>query len=265
MEVVKLNSARNCFKYLIKSLEIKEIYIPYYLCSCIRHIAFSEGCKINFYHINKDFSPVCIFSKNSYILYPNYFGICSNIVKNLSQDYPNLIVDNSHSFYSKHTGIASFNSLRKFFSQIRDGGFLYITKNTFLNIDIDDYFYIPKNLDYSEVCKNEQRIDNLEMKIMSDTTYNLFESIDLNREKIKRRKNFEKLHKIYSDTNLLKINLDNEDVPFCYPYLAQCNNDADCLVNELTDRGITIYRYWDNMPEVYLENIFYKRLVAIPI
>ena len=81
MELVYLNSARNCFRYIMKAFKIKEIYIPYYLCSCLRHIAFAEGCKINFYHINLDFSPASTFPKNAYILYPNYFGVCSKIVK----------------------------------------------------------------------------------------------------------------------------------------------------------------------------------------
>lgn len=265
MEIVYLNSARNCLRYLIKAYEIKEIYIPYYICSCIRHVAFEEGCKINFYHINLDFTPSCDFPKNAYILYPNYFGVCSKLVEKLAKIYPNLIVDNAHSFHSKHYGLASFNSLRKFFPQIRDGGFLYTSKKLVLNIDKDNYSYIPQELDYNEICKNEQRIDNLDMKFMSDTTLKLFRETDLNKEKKKRRIIFDNFEKIYGSTNSLKINLNYDDYPFCYPYLAKCEKDADKLVNELEDKKLTVYRYWNNLPDSYLENIFYKCLVAIPI
>ncbi len=265
MNIIKLNSARNCFRYLIKSLRIKEVYIPYYICSCIRHVAFEEGCKINYYHINLDFSPACIFPKNAYILYPNYFGICSKIVENLVEIYPNLIVDNSHSYYSKHSGIASFNSLRKFFPQIRDGGFLYTLKKFSLNIDIDNYSYTPKILDYAEICKNESRIDKLDMKFMSETTSNLVEKIDFRAESAHRKIVFNNLRKIYDGTNCLNININACDIPFCYPYLAKSEEDADKLVNELKSKNIIIYRYWDNLPSSYVENKFYKCLVAIPI
>ena len=265
MEILYLNSARNCFRYLIKSFQIQEIYIPYYICSCIRHAAFDEGCRINFYHVNLDFSPCCEFPKNAYILYPNYFGICSKIVERLAEIYPNLIVDNSHSFYSKCMGLASFNSLRKFFPQIRDGGLLHTPKKTSLNIDVEDYSYTPKFLTYDEICKNERRIDNLDMKFMSETTCKLFQTTDLDKEKKRRRMFFDNLEKIYGSTNMLKININYDDAPFCYPYLAKCEKDADGLVNKLKDKKVTVYRYWDNMPAGYPESLFYKCLVAIPI
>ena len=265
MEVVYLNSARNCFRYIIKTFGIKEIYIPYYLCSCLRHIAFVEKCKINFYHINSDFFPACSFLENAYILYPNYFGICSKNVEKLLNRYPNLIIDNSHSFYSKHSGIASFNSLRKFFSYIRDGALLYINKKVSFDIDNDDYTYVPKVLNYDEICQNEIRIDNLDMKFMSETTYKLFKDTDLVFEKTKRKSAFQNLEKIYNDTNCLNFTLNDEDVPFCYPYLAKSEEDADKLVDKLKNNGITIYRYWDKIPDSYNESIFYKRLIAIPL
>lgn len=265
MNIIKLNSARNCFRYLIKSLRIKEVYIPYYICSCIRHVAFEEGCKINFYHVDLDFLPVCEFPKNAYILYPNYFGVCSKIVENLVEIYPNLIVDNSHSFYSKPVGFASFNSLRKFFPQIRDGGLLYSSMQLPLSIDFDDYCYIPKILNYDEICTNERRIEQLDLKFMSDTTSKLIEKIDFDAEKFKRKRAFNYFCKIYGDTNLLKIDLNNDDFPFCYPYLAKSASDADKLVCELESKNITIYRYWNNMPDSYIENTFYKCLVAVPL
>lgn len=265
MVIIKLNSARNCFRYLIKAYGIKEIYIPYYICSCIRHVAFEEGCKINFYHINLDFTPSCDFSKNAYILYPNYFGVCSKIVENLAKIYPNLIVDNAHSFYSKNYGLASFNSLRKFFSKIRDGGFLYISKKLVFNIDRDYYSYIPKELDYDEICTNERRIDNLDMKLISNTTDNLFKNIDIDVEKARRKTAFQNYEKIYGNSNCLRIDIAPDDVPFCYPYFAKSSDDADKLVNKLKNQGVIIYRYWDNLPESYYERNFYRRLVAIPL
>ena len=113
--LIKLNTARNCLRYIIRAYGIEEIYVPYYICPTIKSAIRKEKAKINFYHVDKKFMPVNDFGKDYFILYPNYFGICSKNVQILSKKYKNLIVDNAHSFYSDSLGLASFNSLRKFF------------------------------------------------------------------------------------------------------------------------------------------------------
>ena len=122
-KIVKLNTARNSLRCIIKTYKIKEIYIPYYICYAIRNAAYQEKCKIIYYHIDKNFTPIDEFPIDAYILYPNYFGICSHIVDKLVKKYHNVIIDNAHSFYSEPRGLASFNSLRKFFPTLRDGSF----------------------------------------------------------------------------------------------------------------------------------------------
>jgi len=117
--------ARSALVYLIKSYDIKEIFIPYYLCDVIRHSVVQAGCNPLFYHIDDNFMPVCEFPWDSFIIYPNYFGVCSNNVDYLVKIYPHLIVDNAHSFYSKPQGFASFNSSRKFLKEDK-GAFLWI-------------------------------------------------------------------------------------------------------------------------------------------
>lgn len=119
--------ARDSLKFLIKEYEIKELYIPYYLCDVIRHSLFEVGCKPLFYHIDDNFMPATDFPKNSYILYPNYFGVCENNVDILANIYPKLIVDNAHAFYSKPRGFACFNSEPKF-RPVKEGSYLWIKK-----------------------------------------------------------------------------------------------------------------------------------------
>ena len=91
-KTLKFERARECLKFLVKQYNIKEIYIPYYLCDVIRHTLFQTGCKPLFYHINDNFMPEKDFPQNSFILYPNYFGIFGKNVKMLLNRYPNLIV-----------------------------------------------------------------------------------------------------------------------------------------------------------------------------
>lgn len=264
-KIIKLNSARNCLRYIIKAFEIDQIHIPYYLCSCIRHSILKEGCKIHFYHIDKNFMPVYEFDEDDFIFYPNYWGICTDIAMNLAMKYKNLIVDNAHSFYSKPLGIASFNSIRKFFPEIRDGAILYSSKIMDFDFPIDEFYYEMKKLDYNEIIKNEKRIDDFDIKIISNCTSDLFSKIDFESEKNRRLLNFYDWHEKLKNSNSLDINLEKGEIPFCYPYLAKFENDANTLVKKIESQGITIYRYWEKLPDSFLENIFQKQLVAIPL
>lgn len=121
---MEFDYARNALRYLIRTYGIKEIYIPYYLCDVIRHAIFQEGAKAIFYHIDDNFMPTKDFPKESFILYPNYFGICDKNVFRLNKIYPKLIVDNAHALYAEPMGFASFNSLRKFLP-VESGAYLW--------------------------------------------------------------------------------------------------------------------------------------------
>ena len=83
---IKLNCARNALRYIISAYEIKEINIPFYTCPVVWQAARNEDCKINFYHIDKDFMPTKEFEENNFILYTNYFGICTKNAKKLAKN-----------------------------------------------------------------------------------------------------------------------------------------------------------------------------------
>lgn len=213
----QFDSARNALRYLIREYKIKEIYLPYYLCDVIRHAVFAEGCKPLFYHIDDNFMPEREFPEDSYILYPDYFGICDKNVERLVKIYPKLIVDNAHAYYAEPKGFASFNSLKKFLP-VESGAELFIGKE--------------------------------EREIIPDK---------------RRRKVFDKYHAQFKDSNILEIDIKQDAIPFCYPYLASSIEIADNLVKTLTAGGLTIYRYWNCLPESYPEYKFYSRLVPVPL
>ena len=213
----QFDSARNALRYLIREYKIKEIYLPYYMCDVIRHAVFAESCKPLFYHIDDNFMPGRKFPEDSYILYPDYFGICDKNVERLVKIYPKLIVDNAHAYYAEPKGFASFNSLKKFLP-VESGAELFIGKE--------------------------------ERKINQDK---------------RRRKVFDKYHAQFKDSNILEIDIKQDAIPFCYPYLASSIEIADNLVKTLTAGGLTIYRYWNGLPASYPEYKFYSRLVPIPL
>ena len=217
---MKFRYARDAFGYLIQKYEIKEVFMPYYLCDVMRHTAVTHGAKPVFYHIDDDFLPVQDFPHDAYVLYPNYFGICAKNVEKLAKLYPKLIVDNAHAYFEKPSGFACFNSAKKFLP-VKKGANLWIK-------------------DVCEECLSSEKPDFL------------------------RREMFLKYHKKLSD-NELNIDISDNCIPFCYPYLASSIEIADKLVEKLTADGKTIYRYWNNLPKSYNEYKFYSRLVPIPL
>ena len=122
---MKFRFVRDAFGYLIKKFDIKEIYMPYYLCDVMRHTAVAEGAKPIFYHINDDFMPSQDFPTDRFVLYPNYFGVCAKNVEKLAKIYPKLIVDNAHAYFEPPSGFACFNSAKKFLP-VEEGASLWI-------------------------------------------------------------------------------------------------------------------------------------------
>lgn len=221
----KFKYARESFQYLIQTFNIERVYLPYYLCDVMRHSAVEAGAKPIFYHIDDNFMPVENFPNNEFILYPNYFGVCDKNVEKLVNIYPKLIVDNAHSFYSKPSGLACFNSERKFHPE-RINSYLWIKKES-----------IPSDL------KNPTEHPHIRQ----------------------RRKTFIAWHKRLMNKNRLNLDLKNFVSPFCYPYLAANEIEADKIALELEQNGKIIYRYWNNLPKSFNEYKFYRRLVPIPL
>ena len=77
-----LNTGRNALVYLLKSRNIKKLYIPYFICDSVINVCKREKIEYEQYHINKDFMPIFDFDrllKNDEFLYI----VNSNIKKNI--------------------------------------------------------------------------------------------------------------------------------------------------------------------------------------
>ncbi len=257
--LLKLNLARNSLRYIIKTYNIKELHLPYYICNTLFPAIKKEDCKICFYHINDNFLPEKEFKEEAFIVYPNYFGICDKNTEFLSQKYPKIIIDNAHSFYSKPKGFACFNSARKFLP-VFYGSYLWIKEIGQIPENEENKLNIP--MKEAEIIKLENEFANYEIKTLDKFTQEKINTMDL--QKI-RKHQFINYHKLFNKTNNLMINPDNCYSPFCYPYLAKTENEADDLANDLIKRGKKVYRYWQPLPKNYNEYKFFRKLVPIPL
>ena len=127
-KALRLNTARNCFEYVLRSRGWKKVYIPYYTCEVMLEPIKKMGINHEFYHINEFFEPVSFpkLAETEAFLYTNYFGLKQSCVELLAKQFGNhLIVDNAQAFFAEPIeGIDTFYSARKFFG-VADGAYLY--------------------------------------------------------------------------------------------------------------------------------------------
>ena len=98
-EAIRLNSARNCLRYLIRKRNIKKIQIPAYTCPVVWEVLEDEGCEIIYYEIDENMLPGVELDKDVYVLYTNYFGVCFEQAQYISSKYKKVIIDNAQAFF----------------------------------------------------------------------------------------------------------------------------------------------------------------------
>lgn len=274
---ININSGRSGLKYILKLRRYTKIYIPYYICNSVVDTIKSENISYAFYYINNDFSPM--FNKklldNEAILYVNYFGLFDQIVNELSNNYENLIVDNTQGFFStplKNTD--TFYSARKFFG-VSDGGYVYTEKKLDMNFKKDLSYHRMEHLLKRRDCsaqvaynlykENESQFSNSEIKMMSNLTNSILESIDYQKVKERRFYNFKYVHSQLKDVNQISLPLNKNVYPMTYPLLIF----KDGVKEKLISKGIYIPTYWDDVENRVLNNSFewslYKYLIPLPI
>ena len=260
--MIKLNLARNCLRYLIRAYGIKEIYAPYYSCNTVWNAIKQENCRIKFYHIREDFSPLTIFPKQAFILYINYFGLCNKICKKLAKMYPKLIVDNTQAFYSEPIGLASFNSLRKFFP-VQNGAYLYTEKILKDNFEKDKELFTPCSMqkNYEKFVENELILNKEHIKYIYPKIEKFMENFDYNEDRKLRLEKYFDYDKKYNKYNKITIKPTEKEVPYCYPL----STDDIKIINELKDSKSPYLALWGEINKDFYEYGFLNNTVALPL
>ena len=266
---VTLNSARSCLRYLIRAYGIQKLNVPAYTCPVVWEAAEAEGCKLVYYPIDEHFIPAVEFAPDDYILYTDYCGICSENVQLIAIKYKNLIVDDSQNFYSGKRGLASFNSVRKFFG-VPDGAYLFTDR--FLPEKLENdvsaercaHLLLRADLGasagYSTFKKNDDSLREEPIKNMSRLTHRLLGGMDYIESAGKRRENFMALHRELQGLNEFKIPV-TDAVPMVYPLVVR----DDGLRQQLIDRKIFVATYWNGQEDEHWGLHFQKYLLPLPV
>lgn len=276
-EALRLNKARSALYYLIKSKNIKKIYIPHYTCETISYML--DKLKINYekYRINENFLPIINtkIKESESLLYTNYYGINQSKVEKVKQEFKNVIIDNSQAFFSvplDHTD--TFYSPRKFFG-VSDGSYLYTDNKDSIKLDqsfsYDSMEFLLKRIDISpqhayELFKqHEEHLTNQNFLEMSKLTRRILSSIDYNQVASIRLSNFNFIHKYLRKYNMINIQINDKDIPMVYPLLLEKTKIHTSFIKE----KIFVATYWpgvsENVKEDWFEHTLVQRLIPLPI
>lgn len=276
-DAIKLNTARNCFEYVLRVRHYSKVYIPYYTCEVMLEPIKKMGINYEFYHINELLEPVSFpeLGRAEAFLYTNYFGLKQDCVNLLAKKYGNhLIVDNAQAFFAEPLqGIDTFYSARKFFG-VADGAYLYSDKKLEVNLEqdvsCDRMSHLLKRIDlgaeagYLDFRNNEDSLNNQEIKRMSKLTEAILCGIDYESAKRKRRENYVFLDNALKNSNLIHFKMDEDDIPMVYPYLSE----DQLLKQRLIDNKVFVATYWPNVLEWtsngMIERGLMDKLIPIP-
>ncbi len=275
---LKLNTARNCFEFVLRARRYKKVYVPYYTCEVMLEPVKKLGIDYEFYSINSYLEPATqtILKEGEAFLYTNYFGLKQDCVKRLAKVYGDrLIVDNAQAFYAEPIqGIDTFYSARKFFG-VPDGAYLYSEKQLEEDWEQDVSYermaHLLKRIDlgpelgYQEFCINEGRLCNQGIKTMSKLTERILNGVDYDSPRQTRRQNFLFLDSGLKDSNLIHLDLGDDAVPMVYPYLTEDMS----LKKKLIENKVFVATYWPNVMNWCdandMESYLVRHLVFLPV
>lgn len=255
--LIHLNTARNCFEYILKSRNYNKVYIPYFTCDVILEPLLKLNVEYEFYDVDNNLEPIFdyhIIKDNEGFLATNYFGIKTKFIKKLSSKINNLIIDNAQAFFADTLpNIDTFYSPRKFIG-VSDGGLL--STEMFLNDNFDvDYSYnrflhLLKRIDlsaeesYLDYKVNDKTLENQSIKWMSQLTKKVILNSNFDKIRKQRNENFNFLHYHLKFNNELNINKYKKDIPMVYPYKVK---HANILRKKLLTNRIYCATYWPNV------------------
>lgn len=274
-DLVALNNARNALVYLIRARGIKKLFIPYFLCDSVSSVCDREGCRYEYYRIDKSFKPIFDgkLGESEYLYVVNYYGqLDREFVLELKNTHGNIILDNVQAFFTRPIGgIDTVYSCRKFFG-VPDGG--YVATDARLETDVAQDISMDRmkhvlgryegesaSKYYGDFKANDRSFTELELLGMSKLTHNILKAIDYERVKEQREENFKLLDKALGNKN--KLNIKMPEGPYAYPFY--CENGM-AIKKKLAEEKIFVATLWPNVLEMTgsLEKDYAENILPLP-
>lgn len=271
---ILLNSGRGCLEYIIRARKLKKIVLPYFMCDSVFNVLKKLGIELRYYHIDERLRPKEVNIEDDEWLYlMNFYGqLTIEELNCLKKKYGRVILDMTHDYFQLPIeGMDTLYTCRKFFG-VTDGAILYTEANIINDLEIDESFdrirFLAGRYErtaaefYQDAVKNNEYFDDAPIRKMSRFTMNILKSLDYDRIKESRTKNYAVLHELLKEKNKLEIRL--VDGAFAYPFLVENGN---LLRKYLIERKIYIATLWPNvlsLPQNFCEYYYAKNILPIP-
>ncbi len=258
---LKFQSARAAFYALLEEGRPKCIWMPKYICNSMLSPIYALNIDVAFYDLTLqlDISDSVGIASNDWILYINYFGVCTKLeTKLLTRFNPaQIIFDHSQAFYVPPVDcLAIIYSPRKFFG-VPDGGYLITSLKIEepQNIDINS---VPRSAHllqrlngdieagYESFKNAEESLNDCFPQKMSKLTHQILSSLDYEVIKNTRNTNFTYLHSHLKDVNQLELSLESINSPMCYPLLLE---NASEMRAKLIENKVFVPTYWSEVKD----------------
>ncbi|MFV0528660.1 MAG: hypothetical protein ACK5MN_08095 [Lachnospiraceae bacterium] len=280
--LLRLNLGRTALLFLMKSLNIKRLWMPHLLCASVIDTCEKAGYSLSYYSIDENLAPVLnrTLHKDEYLFLVNYYGtLTDDAIRHYQEVYTHIIVDHTHAFFQAPLpGIPTLYSCRKFFG-LPDGAYLYTGRpesdlwasysKLEMDISCDRMAHILGRFEtdastyYSQMLATAHSYEDEMVKQMSPLTRNLLCGIDYPAVQRTREQNYSFLQHHLSASNQLKFPAPT--APFVYPYY---HRQAPLLRQKLAAAKVYIPVYWKNvielMPSESIEHTYAQNILPLP-
>lgn len=257
--ILRTNSGKAAIFYAIQMMDIEKIYVPYYFCNSVLQMIKEMGIEVQQYYLDNELCPdLNIMEENSGIILVNYFGMMNSKIIDLTAKYRNIIIDQTHSFFSPpifRKDIYNAYSCRKFIG-VPDGGYLIgeqIQPMSLEKCKVSGHFlYLVESFECGTNKFYKEKLDSDKFFVqnyigMSDITRCMLSAVDYDYIIEKRKENSKILNDILQKFNLLKVNV-GEGPLYLYPFLTNVN-----IKKILVSEKIYVPTIWRELirPEFY--------------
>ncbi|WP_354690402.1 hypothetical protein [Phytobacter sp. RSE-02] len=253
-------SARSALYHFLTCVRPQRLWLPRLICQSVIDAVVAAKVEIVWYRLTDDYLPLLSlpFEKADCLLYVDYLGQGGEQKEKLSRMIPaqRIIFDHSQAFYQQHyPALANLYSPRKFFG-VADGGFLQTQIDLpFPETQDRESLHHSAHLlvqhehgtsaGYADFQQAESALNSITAMKMSALTERILRSVDYERIKAVRERNYTLLSESLGSLNAFRFSKVPVPGPFCYPFFYP----ARPLHQPLIARGVFVATYWREVLE----------------
>lgn len=272
-------SARSALYHLLTEKKTQRLWLPRLICQSVIEAVKAARVEIAWYTLDDALFPQlpAVLAESDFVLFVDYMGHCQPQKEKLMRLYPagRIIFDHAQSFYNAPEPVfATVYSPRKFFG-VADGGLLVTQDAMPLPASQDRHSFTRMThlllqheygtrAGYEDFQHAETALEDIEASRMSALTEKLLLSVNYQKIKAVRQRNYMFLRQQLASINASPFFADDIAGPFCYPLYFTGKK----LRPRLIEQGIFVASYWqevlNHVSEKSVEADYVNYMVPLP-